>query len=156
MHETARFRTKIKLTPRQEKGVDALLTHSTIAKASEATGISKRSFFEWLNLPHFKQRLDLERERLRSDTFEELKTLFVKSVKNLDALLDSQDERIQLRACEAVLKFSLEAVELSEIDSRLKKLEDSRDGKTPLNNRAQFEELLSKLNHHLGIIPNGE
>lgn len=104
---------------------------------------------------HFKEELSKARRKVREESIETLKVLFSRAVNNLSQLLDDSDTRIRIRACQLVLDFNLEIIEFAELDERLKKLEDARDGITPLNSQEKFAELMEKINTHLGIIPNG-
>lgn len=142
---------------KQEKVIQELIrpTNLSLSEIAERVGVGERTLYRWMSDSHFKEELSKARRKVREESIETLKVLFSRAVNNLSQLLDDSDTRIRIRACQLVLDFNLEIIEFAELDERLKKLEDARDGITPLNSQEKFAELMEKINTHLGIIPNG-
>lgn len=113
------------LTNRQQRAINGLLYSTSITQASEISGISRRVIHKWLNEDGFKDELARQRQKVRDDSIQHLKILFSRAVDVLTEILEQGliDYRIRLKACELVLNYNIQVLELGELDSRLKVLE---------------------------------
>ena len=66
----------VRLSAKQEKAILELvdLANKTVEDVAKKIGINERTLYRWLALPSFKERLQEERDRLREQSFNKLKT----------------------------------------------------------------------------------
>jgi hypothetical protein len=137
--ETARNGNK-SLSPRQEKGLYALLLHSSVIEASRQSGIPERTLHKWIRLSSFRERLELERALLRYEALEILKHSAKEAIEKLRTLLNSKSENIQLRTALAMVDYFLRLSTSEDIEQRLSKLE----GKQAKDPEELFKEIVEK------------
>jgi hypothetical protein len=137
--ETARNGDK-SLSPRQEKGLYALLSHSSVIEASRQSGIPERTLHKWIRLSSFRERLELERALLRYESLETLKTSIKGAIEKLQTLLNSKSENIQLRTAVAIVDYFLRLSTSEDIEQRLSNLE----GKKAKDPEELFKEIIEK------------
>lgn len=118
-----------RLSAKQERAVLELVNPSTgtLEEVAKRIGVSERTLYNWLGLPHFQNRLQEERNRLRTEAFDKLKSTLNRAVERLSELLDSETETVRLRACQSVIDYNLKAKELGEFEERLRALEEAQE-----------------------------
>lgn len=114
-----------RLSAKQERAVLELVNPSTgtLEEIAKRIGVSERTLYNWLSLPHFQARLQEERGRLRTEAFDKLKSTINKAVERLGELLDSDSDSIKLRSAQAILDYNIKVVEIQEAEERIAKLE---------------------------------
>lgn len=113
----------VRLSAKQEKAIVLLLSNHTIAEVAKRLGVNERTIYRWSAMPHFQERQEQERAKLREEAFGGLKLSLNKAVKRLDKLLDDKSSAICLKACQTVIHYNLEVLGQEEIEKRLEILE---------------------------------
>jgi transposase-like protein len=112
------------LSPKQEEAIVLLLNPQlTRAEIAEKLGIGERTLYSWLQDEKFQRELKAARSKLLESAIENLKTSLENAVTKLNELVNSDDERVSLRACALVISFNLKAKD-QELDDRLSELEE--------------------------------
>jgi transposase-like protein len=112
------------LSPKQKEAIFLLLNPQlTRAEIAERLSIGERTLYAWLQDDKFQRELKVARSKLSEAAMENLKTSFENAVSKLNKLVNSDDERVSLKACELVINFNLKAKD-QELDDRLSALEE--------------------------------
>lgn len=111
------------LTPRQQRGIVALLTQPTIADAARATGIGEKTLRRWLALPEFQVSYHQERQHMFRDAVGRLTQIARRAVDTLDQHLDAERPADAIRAAVAILDHARQAIELDDLAGRISALE---------------------------------
>ena len=113
------------LTPKQLKGLEALLTEPTIQRAAEAANVSYAQLRRWLEQPAFADTY----RRARTVAFEtvlvSLQTTTQRAIETLSALMENTETPASVRMnCAArLLDAGLRSRELFDTEQRLAELE---------------------------------
>lgn len=116
-----------RISVKQEKALLELVNPSnkTVEEVARKIGVGERTIYRWLTLPHFKERLEEEKKKLRHQALDELKATLNKAVSALRELLNSANESIRLRGAQSVIDFNLKLGEIQDVEQRLARLEES-------------------------------
>ena len=95
-----------------------------VRAAARAAGVGERTVFTWLKDPAFAARVSELRGQLFARAVAVLTRLAGKAARKLDKLLDSAHEGIALGACRTVLEAGPRLRELTEMEERLRALEE--------------------------------
>jgi hypothetical protein len=90
---------------RQDAAIMALVSGATKTDAAQAAGISRDTLYQWLADSRFQQRLRDERAFVWAEYKDRLRAIATKAASTVDALLDSDDEKVRLGAAAAVLRI---------------------------------------------------
>lgn len=112
-----------KLTWKQEKALSALLSHSSLKDAASVAGVSEKTLWRWMQLPHFAERLRAAQRAALDDAILELQAASIRAVRKLIANMDAENVFASNAAALAVLSNSLKAREQGEIMSRIERLQ---------------------------------
>jgi hypothetical protein len=114
-----------KLSAKQLKAIEALLTEPSTTAAAAAAGVSPATLFRWLNDPVFDQAYKAARTRLLESTLTRLQSVSADAVQTLHTTLTDPLAQAPARvsAARAILEFSLKAREQLELQDRLAALE---------------------------------
>lgn len=114
-----------KLSRLQERAILELLSPDgkTHAEIAQTLNISERTIYNWLSLPEFRKRLLQERNKIREEALEGLKTILSKAVKKLESLLGAKSDGVKLRSAQTILDFNLRLKEAQELEERVSELE---------------------------------
>lgn len=116
------------LTPRQRRGIEALLTARTTTEAAAAAGVSRRAMTTWLALPHFRAALALAQAQAIGGAVRKLGDVMGRSVDQLSTLIGDDEAAVKLSAIRIVMQ-SWPALRLSEdLERRLEALEAAQGG----------------------------
>lgn len=112
------------LTPRQHKALAALLEAPSIRQAAQASGIPEKTLYNWLKTPVF----DSVYREMRRDAVQQAVAVGQQAgaamMRHLVKLATTaKSEAVQHSAAKTVLEFSIRAVEIDDIVSRLDALE---------------------------------
>lgn len=101
------FAENCRFSKKQERAILELLNPSsrTIAEVAKQAGVSERTLHYWLKLPHFQERLECERARVRQEAFGKLSDSIGRAVEQLCALLTNENSNVKLKACQTVLDY---------------------------------------------------
>ena len=116
---------KKRLTPKQRRGIAALLLTGDTAKAAKEAGVSRQTFYRWRKMPHFQQELREAEDAALGDLSRRLVSLSEKAATALEDALDAPELRFRLRAAEIILGRLLQLREQVDIEGRLAALEEA-------------------------------
>ncbi len=118
-----------KLSRHAERAVAALLEHPTLAEASQASGISKRSLMRWLQREDFQERYRAAQRAVVDSSIAELQSATKEAVKTLRRNLTCGNAFAENTAATTILAQSLKAVEMQELQERISRLEQMLEEK---------------------------
>lgn len=118
-------RNGAKITPRQRRLIEALLTEKNITRACRAAGVGRTTHRRWMRQPHFVEALRQAEAELLEVSMRRLLSMQDVAVDALQALLN--DTRLRppdrLRAVQMVLDNVLRLRNAVELEARLAELE---------------------------------
>lgn len=112
-----------KLTRRRDQAVVALLREPTIGEAARAIGVGEATLGRWLQDDDFRTAYQDACRQLFDHTLAELQRATNEAVQTLVRTLRCGTPSVELKAAEGVLRWADRAVELADIQERLKILE---------------------------------
>jgi phage terminase small subunit len=116
-----------KLTARQVKAIEALLTEPNVTAAAAAANVSKPTIFRWLANADFAAAYREARMRLLESALAKLQATADDAVETLKTVMNSASAPAPARvsAARAVLEYALKSRDTLEVEERLKDLEES-------------------------------
>ena len=115
------------LTHRQTAALPYLVSSSTLKEGAELAGISRMTFYRWMEDDHFRTRFERLREEALSLAHAELKGLTLKGAIALAAMLEDPSPDIRLRAAKAAIAAGAKVYEQTNLQDRLERLSDALD-----------------------------
>lgn len=113
-----------KVTPRQKRAVEALLTTPSLTEAASVAGVSRKTLYKWLRQPAFQQTLQQAEADALAALQRRLVRLGATAGDVLEAAMGPEEEmRHRLRAAGLVLDNLLRLRELVELAERVEALE---------------------------------
>lgn len=112
------------LSDKQIKAIPKLIAASTIEAGCIAAGIDKSSYWRWLKDPEFETEIKMHRKQIVDAAYSLLMQAHEKAAQALIELLDSDDERVKIRASESVLSHYINYVQGEELEVRLAEVEN--------------------------------
>ena len=116
------------LTVRQLRVVPYLLEAPSIEEGCKRARVGKSTLYGWLKDPHFRDEVDRRRKEIVDLAFERLKANIAKAAKTLVKHLDSEKETISIRAAESIIEFAQRAIEVEELEQRIRAIEKTTRG----------------------------
>jgi transposase-like protein len=122
----------LKLGPRKQAAIVALLTQPTVAEAARVAGVSPNTLSRWIKQPAFDASwreakslgLDQAIARLQKISGTAVSVL-------LKLLLDASSPAAQLKAAEIILRYARAAQQLEQVEARLAELERAAAAANP-------------------------
>lgn len=112
------------ISSRQHRAIASILSARTMGEAAIQAGIGERTLYRWLLEPGFRQELKEAENNLITDTARRLVSGQGKALDTLEELIDHATKESERRlAAQAWMEFVIRWHELSDIDTRLTKLE---------------------------------
>jgi len=117
------------LTRRQEAALLAMLEPSTDGSAPSLVQIAKNigcnpsTLHRWLNQSAFKTRYRELRRQMVEGSLARLQSLMGKAIDTLERNLDTKNRPSECRAASTIIRQSIEAVDFSDFDERIAKIE---------------------------------
>lgn len=113
------------LNARQQRAILALLSEPTVAKAAEAAAVPQRTLYGWLQDAEFEAAYQLARRQAMRQAVARLQQASAGAV---DTLLEvarnaAAPAVARVSASRTILEMALRAVEIEDLDNRLKALE---------------------------------
>ncbi len=126
MNETER------LSAKQQRALEALLTEPTTRAAAAAAEVSEATIWRWLAEPEFSAAYRAARGRLLESTLTALQSASVDAVVCLREILNDKTAQVSARvsAAKSVLELGLKARETLETQERLAYLEKALEIRT--------------------------
>ena len=109
----------------KEAALPILATCANYTEAARQIGCSRDEIYIWLKDPEFKAEIERIRTDLVNDAISQLKTHATKATSTLVNLLDDESSQIKLKAANDILNHLGRFMELRELETRLKSLEDA-------------------------------
>jgi hypothetical protein len=113
-----------KLTGKQVSAIPHLITSKTLKEGCKNAGISRKTLYQWLKDPVFKQEFRNQRDLIIEEALEDLKGNLTKATQTLIDLLDETDsEYLKRYVAKDIIEYVLKARELGDLEERLVKIE---------------------------------
>jgi phage terminase small subunit len=112
------------LTERQLKAIPHLVAAPTYTEGAEKAQISRKTLYEWLKNPEFREELDYQRDEVTRQTLDELEQGMTKAVNTLVGLLDTEDQRLKRLVCNDIIEHVLKHRVILDFEQRLDWIED--------------------------------
>lgn len=113
-----------KLTTKQAKAIPVLLAARSYEKGCKAAGISKATFYGWMQDEVFAAEFDRQRNEIVEAAFGLIAQNTEKAVSALVGLLDSKDQRLKRLAAKDVIGHFLKRRELEDLEERIQRIEE--------------------------------
>jgi hypothetical protein len=120
---------KPELTIRQEKAIIEIIATGTIEGAAAKVGTSRGTIYNWLKEEPFKLRLEAERKIIFDEAVGLVKVATKQAAATLINLLDHRDPSVRRLSAKDILTFAIKAVELTDIEERLDRIEKTLLGR---------------------------
>lgn len=112
------------LTDKQKKALPFFISCKSYEEGCRKAGISKNTFYTWLQNPAFKEELARLQDEAVHGAVQVLKSSMTRAAVKLVSLLDQKNNPSLLRSvCNDVIGHVLKLCELEEIERRLEVLE---------------------------------
>ena len=118
-----------KLGRKQEDAIAALLTQRNIDEAARAAGVGTRTLLRWMKIPEFDAAYREARRQAYGQSISRLQQGSTAAATTLlKVMVDiATPPSTRVRAAEAVLSHAAKAIEIEDIDARLRELEAAAD-----------------------------
>jgi hypothetical protein len=125
--------TDEKLSVKQERALLALLDCGETKKAAELAGVAEVTLWRWLQLPMFQQRYRAARRQLVETAIAQLQSDCTIAVRVLREVAEDKDAPASSRvaAARTIIEQSVSAIQLMDLEERLKKLEELEAARAP-------------------------
>ena len=121
-----------KVTLRQKRAIEALLTTPNLTEAASVAGVSRKTLYKWLKQPAFQQALQQAEQEALAALQRRLVALGSGAADALEqAMRPTEETRYRLRASDIVLGRLLQLRELVELEARIAALEQRLSGEGP-------------------------
>jgi hypothetical protein len=115
-----------KLTSRQTRAIDALISEPTIEQAAERAGVTRKTIYRWLQYPGFRAELTAAESAAIDKSCRRLIAMADKAITALDDVLDNPSQNgagNKRLAAAAIIDIFMRLRELRNIENRLSELE---------------------------------
>lgn len=109
----------------KETALPILATCANYSEAARQIGCSREEIYAWLKDPEFKAELERLRTDIVNDAISQLKNNATKATNTLVNLLEDESSQVRLKAANDILNHLGRFMELRELETRLKALEDA-------------------------------
>ena len=111
------------LTARQLKSIPFIVSSPTYTEGIRKAKLSRKTFYEWLKSPAFKEELDRRRDEIAAEAFGVLSQSLTKAVETLVGLLDNKDDRLKRLTAKDIIDFIIRHKEIEDLEKRLAAIE---------------------------------
>ena len=112
-----------KLSPKQKKGIEAIIRSSSIEDAARIAGVNSRTVYRWMDLDYFAQELRDQQTKIINNASRRMTSKLEKALDKLEELFDAESESVRRSAIIEWIKMCFEFREQTDIDRRLTELE---------------------------------
>jgi predicted site-specific integrase-resolvase len=114
------------LPRKQAKAITALLDHRTVGEAAEAVGVGESTLFRWMQDGIFQRYFRDAKRRVVDQAIVRIQKSSGQAVETLYRIMTDEQKPPSARvACaKAILDMSIKAVELENLEARVKSLEE--------------------------------
>lgn len=120
---------KPKIGLKQEAAVLALLSSKNVEEAAHAAGVTPRTLYRWMNEPDFDAAYRTARRQAYGQSISRLQQGSTAAATTLlRVMVDATTPAsTRVRAAEVVLSHAAKAIEIEDIDARLRELEQAAE-----------------------------
>jgi hypothetical protein len=112
------------LTGKQINAIPHLIASKTLKEGCKKARISRKTLYEWLKDPAFKEEFRDQREVIIEEALEDLKGNLTKATDALIDLLDKTDsDPLKRYVAKDIIDYVMKARELGDLEERLVKIE---------------------------------
>ncbi len=129
------------LSPLQQQYIGLINQGNNDRECAESLGVDQRTLYRWRQNPIFKYWY----REITKPLIKRLQTYKPRAITRLGSLINSEDERIALAACLAILKMELEM----KVPSRQSEIDDTISQLEKLTSRDERLELAREIRAHL-------
>lgn len=114
------------MTPKKERVLAALMTHSTYKEAAEAAGITPRTLSSYLRDPEFRKAYKKASAETMDSATRQLQHSLTAAIDRLGRIVadDSETGAVQVSAAKTILDSSLKYTEFNDVLRELEATED--------------------------------
>ena len=116
------------LSGRQLRVIPYLLAAPSIEEGCKRARVGKATVYGWLKQEEFRDELYGRRREIVELAIETLKANVSKAAQTLVKHLDSTRETISIRAAESIIEFAQRAIEVEELEQRIRAIEKTTRG----------------------------
>jgi hypothetical protein len=117
-----------RLSRKHEQAIVALLGQPTVEKAAQAVGVNEKTLRNWMKLPAFLAAYRDARREIVEGAITRLQQLCNGAVLTLNRNLTCGTPSVEVRAAEAILDRSCQALDLGDVLERIEALEQRLAG----------------------------
>jgi len=116
---------------KKEEAIAALMTHRNLEEAAKSIGVAPNTLLKWQKLPEFETAyLDARKAAYRQAVARLQQGTSAAATTLLKTLIDpATPASVKVRAAEAIFNHAAKAIEIEDIDARLKELEQAAENK---------------------------
>ncbi len=115
----------VRLTHRQINALPYLTASSTVSEGARLAGISRTTFYRWMEDEAFRERFETLRADIQSYAYAELRGLTLKGTLVLAQMLEDPSSAIKLKAAQTAVAAGIKLSEHADVQERLTRIEDA-------------------------------
>ena len=114
-----------KVTPRQNKAIEALTQTGQVTQAAEAAGVSRKTVYQWLHQEQFSRALDKATTEALAELSRQLVALGSLAVDTLRGAMSDAEatQSARVRAADILINRLLQLRQLVDLEERVSRLE---------------------------------
>ena len=116
---------KRKLSARQIKAINSLLTSKDRSEAADQAGVSRKTLYRYLENEEFKRELSRRKNELLETGSCSLTAAVDRAISTLVELLDCKQPNIRRLTAVNILDHAVKLAELTDLEQRISRLEKS-------------------------------
>ena len=116
---------KRKLSARQIKAINSLLSAKDRSEAADQAGVSRKTLYRYLENEDFKRELSRRKNELLETGSCSLTAAVEKAISTLEELLDCKQPNIRRLTAVNILDYAVKLAELRDLEQRISRLEES-------------------------------
>ena len=117
------------LTPRQLKTIPIIISCTTYTEGIKKAKVGRKTFYEWLKLPEFREEMARQRDEVTTEALENLVQSMNRAIEVLVSLLDNGDAKLKRLVCRDILDYVLKYQENKALEERLVVIEKALTNK---------------------------
>ena len=115
----------VRLTHRQITALPYLLSSGTVAEGSKLAGISRTTFYRWMEDEAFRAQFEELRADVQSYAYAELRGLTLKGALVLAQMLEDPSSAIRLKAAQMAVSAGMRVGDQADFQKKLARIEDA-------------------------------
>lgn len=115
----------VRLTHRQITALPYLLSSGTVSEGAKLAGISRTTFYRWMEDEAFRSQFEALRADVQSYAYAELRGLTLKGALVLAQMLEDPSSSIKLKAAQVAVSAGMKITEMADVEERIAGLENA-------------------------------